>query len=556
MIVPKLVASNLKHPWAATAIVATVLVVAGCELPGAEYTVPPATATPAASPAAADRGSTAAARLVTRPTLTTEVYADPHTPCTTGLEPMRQYASHDVAKWTADGSYILFTYNAAVWVVTPDGSRLWRLAEAWGRTELGPGESVRAHFGPMTSFDITPDSQRVVYATCRYPPDRPRAGLAQLESRDFDYELAVVGFDEQAPRRLTRDQAFDNYPAWSPDGTRIAFVSDRGPGHWFGLYTMAADGADVRRLAADLGVVLQPPAWSPDGRSIAITGRSQGDAALGLYLVHSDGAGFVRRANDAVSGGTWSPDGTQLAFAKHEGTRVTLYTMAADGSDERHVTTVPYWQAWIHTIAWSPDGSKLLYSCGPRHFCVVTLDGEPVGETPLLEGQAVWSPDGARIAVAAKPEWPSLDEQIVLYSVAPDGSDRQTLAWRDVGLVAAQVAKEELATSRAACTEGFVVPAPDANPGLVRDCEALLAAREALFGRRLVNWGSGSPIGRWEGVTVAGTPPRVTGLGLCDWCLGPFSVGPLRLGCIPAGLKHLQDNDPGNLGWPVCEAGS
>ena len=134
-----------------------------------------------------------------------------------------------------------------------------------------------------------------------------------------------------------------------------------------------------------------PPAWSPDGRSIAVAVGSgtfpEGDHAL--YVVPADGAGVVR-LSEAVSGRSWSPDGTRLAFAKVDGAGVALYTIAADGADARRVTAVRGWElsaggphpkrAWIHTVAWSPDGSKLLYSCGEDQFCVVTLDGEQGGE--------------------------------------------------------------------------------------------------------------------------------------------------------------------------------
>ncbi len=543
-----------------------------------------------------------------------------HSACTTGLPMMPEYASNGYAnyggvRWTADGAHILLSFNVEVWALTADGSRVWRIAQARGQAKLEDGSL--SSFGWMTSFDVTRDGKQVIYATCRYPPAVPGVRLEQLDPFDFDYELAVVGLDGQAPRRLTHHADFDNYPAWSPDGTRVAFVSDRGPDPWFGLYKMAADDPDVRRLGADLAVAGQPPAWSPDGRSIAVIGGRQGDEGPGLYLVHADGTVFAR-LSDAVSGGSWSPDGTRLAFAKPEGAVVMLYTIAADGSDARRVTTAGGWQAgyggsdprggWIHTIAWSPDGSKLLYACGEHQFCVVTVDGapvgatvtlrgEPVGEDPLIGERAVWSPDGARIAVARPPQWHPPLAGALLYSAAPDGSDRQILAWQGDGgeAVAAQAKDEGLAASRAACTAGFVVPAPDANPGLVRDCATLLAARAALFGGRLVNWGSGSPLDQWEGVTLAGAPPRVTGLDLYrkklsgtippelgaldhlqrlsllfNYLSGPIplelgELGQLRTlwlggnqltGCIPVGLKRVPDNDLGRLGLPDCEARS
>ena len=512
----------------------------------------------------------------------------------------------------ADGSHLLFTYNAGVWAVTSDGSRLWRLAQAW--RELAPG--IGHPIAWMTSFDVTRDGKQVIFASCAFLPDVPRARLAQLDEYDFDYELAVVGLDGKAPWRLTRHQEFDNYPAWSPDGTRIAFVSDRhvtddekrrGNRPPPGLYTMTADGTDIRHLATDLGVALQPPAWSPDGRSIAVAAHRQGEPVPGLYLVPADGTGLVRLA-EAVSGGSWSPDGTRLAFADAEDAGVVLYTIAADGSDPRRVTTIYGWQQWaevagarkpwVPIIAWSPDGSKLLYSCGAGQFCVVTLDGESVGATvmadgrpdganPLLGSQATWSPDGTRIAVTRRPggihpEWHQ--GEVVLYTAALDGSDVEPLVrwgagggrgyvhqYSIRGFVAAHAAEEDLATSRAACAGGFVVPAPEDNPGLVSDCETLLAAR-ALFGGRLVNWGSGTPLDQWEGVTVAGSPPRVTGLALVGKRLkGTIppeleqltSLNKLYLsgqnwltGCIPVGLKRVPDNDFGRLDLPECEAGS
>ena len=234
----------------------------------------------------------------------------------------------------------------------------------------------------MTSFDVTPDGQHVVYATCAYPPERLRGATSeQLDEYDFDYELAAVGLDGKAPRRLTRHAAFDNYPAWSPDGTRVAFLSERDASNRWAyrrtdLYTMAADGADMQRLTAGLTDVLggllawQPPAWSPDGRSLAVAVVEGTEERLhhALYLVQADGSGF-ERLSEAVSGGAWSPDGTRLAFAKAVGDQVALFTIGADGADGRWVGTVSRYgvpddptQAWIHTVAWSPgQGTPVHY---------------------------------------------------------------------------------------------------------------------------------------------------------------------------------------------------
>ena len=603
MIGPQFVAAHVRNVWAGAVIVATVLVVAGCEFPGVEQTAPPATpvasqdvgaaAAPTSTPSAGEV-ATARARATARKQATVEAWATRYAVTAvaaatarvliTPTPPVRVIvkngrrtictgfpsAMHSGAKWTADGAHILLTFNAEVWAVTPDGSRAWMVAQAWRDTATLLRPAGR-RVGRTTSFDVTPDGKQIVYATCAYSPERLRGATSeQLDEYDFDYELAVVGLDGKAPRRLTRHEAFDNYPAWSPDGTRVAFLSERDASDWglprIDLYTMAADGMDVQRLTAGLKDVpwwtlnWQPPAWSPDGRFLAVSGVEgiEEYAQRVLYLVRADGSGFVR-LSEAMSGGTWSPDGTRLAFAKavgDEAGEAGLFTIAVDGSDLRRVGTVSRSgvpNAWIHTVAWSPDGLKLLYVCSPRQFCVVTLDGEPVGatvtqdgrpvgENPLLGDRAAWSPDGERIAVTSQPPRPLVYNGIILYTVAPDGSERQTLAWRGVGLVAAQAKDEDLATSRAACAAGFVVPAPDANPGLVRDCEALLAVRATLFGELLVNWGAGTPLDHWEGVTVTGAPPRVTGLALRGKYLG-FTLTPTTGGFSVSPPSHSDPRD-------------
>ena len=125
---------------------------------------------------------------------------------------------------------------------------------------------------------------------------------------DFDYELAAVGiWMGRSPRRLTRHPAFDNYPAWSPDGTRVAFLSDRDT--FQRLSSVKAIGQPpvstrwrrtVRTCGAwplDLSSVLsEPPAWSPNGQSIAVTGGAPSGGRRGgvVSWCQADGTGIVR----------------------------------------------------------------------------------------------------------------------------------------------------------------------------------------------------------------------------------------------------------------------
>ena len=122
-------------------------------------------------------------------------------------------------------------------------------------------------------------------------------------------------------------------------------------------------------------------------------------------------------------------------------------------------------------------------------------------------------------------------------------------------------------TPRVSCADGGAV-ADAANTGLVADCEALLAARDTLAGTASLNWSLDTPITGWDGVTVGGTPPRVTGLALVQKQLtgeipsalaSLSNLGSLRLdknqltGCIPPGLRDVASNDLAGLSLPFCD---
>ena len=67
------------------------------------------------------------------------------------------------------------------------------------------------------------------------------------------------------------------------------------------------------------------------------------------------------------------------------------------------------------------------------------------------------------------------------------------------------------------CATGSAVANPANNPGLVADCEALLSSRDTLAGTGTLDWSASTPIANWDGVTVDGTPQRVTSLSLEVW---------------------------------------
>ena len=469
-------------------------------------------------------------------------------------------------QWSRDGSEVFFTYRGEVYVAAADGTRVQRVA----RPHLG---ELAGH---STSFQVAPDGVRLVYASCEYP----RIGRGpRAQPWEYQHDLVLLSLDSGARRRLTASNEFEGYPAWSPDGAHIAYLSGIGGDPGWGrndLYVMEVDGANARVLRGLDNVVNQRPAWSPDGRWLAVTGLNEsagtetvGDTApmRSLYIIPTSTGREVRRLTDAVSGAAWSPDGQRLAFAKVDGVEVALYTIAADGTDAHRLTTIPRatWdidyvegdptRAWIETVAWSPDGSKLLYTCASpvSAICVVAVDGTPASPAPLDGLVAAWSPDGSRIATS-RPGYLGRERTAVVQVVAPDGGNAQTLVMQDAErqLQALGLPQRVKPVEDAGCATGTAVAEPAANPGLVGDCQVLLALRDTLAGEASLNWTAGRPVAEWEGVVVAGTPPRVRELRLIERGLTgrlPRELGQLtQLAKLDLRENALGVNIPPELG--------
>ena len=373
-------------------------------------------------------------------------------------------AERHVLAWTPDGAHLLFNYvsvegkrldhspydHTAFWRVDAAGIKLDMLVDA------NPGHA--SEYGHYAA--ISPDGTRLVYASCEFPFPILKQNP---ERADFNYEVVVVDIEGTGRQRLTINLSLDHFPMWAPDGSRIAFLgTSRTIGSSFdakdlGLYILAAEGSDVQRVAppGEYGLTLAPPVWSPDGERLAFLANAGPVDLLmrNLYTVRVDGSEMTLLAEEVVSVPAWSPDGQRLAVAKYAGDDVALFTLAVDGSDTQFIATIttreelrggwePY-RSSIHTVAWSPDGTQLLYSCDVG-ICLVNVED---GEVTEMEGIgrdwpgphfAAWSPDGARIAIYMPANYYG-GELVELFTVAPDGTDRRDLirADRDGNLVPA-----------------------------------------------------------------------------------------------------------------------
>ena len=464
--------------------------------------------------------------------------------------------------WSPDGTHLIFDDVTSVRLVDVNGTRLRQIVDA------NPGYRFREGIGPYAQF--SPDGQAIVYASCEFSTegDTLRGDAPRDPRGDYQFEIATVGVDGTGGQRRTTDSYYDHLPVWSPDGRRIAYLS---AGHPFKersldeLYVVSVGAADVDPVALvrDL-YVAAPPQWAPDGTQLAVLGLGDdvqlGDwvaKEMGVVIAALDGS-TPRTVAHTVSTVSWSPDGQRLALARLHGNAVQLVTIAPDGSDAQVIRRLTdrvglsahvdvqhsiYNVPLLH-VAWAPDGSHFLYSCG-QQFCVVDLDGEIVGRTPeevrqragtstsrgglgagrvADRGADVGRPDARRRGGAVHDGAGRLRRA---------GAGARGWRWRTR-------ARGTWGRGRTRAVRGDVVPAPNCNPGLVGNCETLQALRDRLAGPTPLNWGAGTPLAPWAGIQVSGEPSRVTGLKFRLW-QGVHRHESLRLiGHLPPAIGDLD----------------
>jgi Tol biopolymer transport system component len=269
--------------------------------------------------------------------------------------------------------------------------------------------------------------------------------LAFVSERDGNCEIYVINADGTGLLRLTDAPGFDGDPAWSPDGKRIAFASDRGGSSDRDIYVMDADGSNVVRRTDGGGNGY--PAWSPDGKNIVFSSVRSGQ--LGLYIMSVDGDWANPRAVAShmkwTTQAAWSPDGQRIAFVSDYRAHdflYDLYVMNADGTEIAPLLEGP-WFGDVNALklyfqpSWSPDGEKIAMVvcddgwaiCYPRSSIgIANADGSEL--KTLVQtggyGRPTWSPDGSMIAFSTTACIGCTSE---LRYVSTDGGRRGVIFW-------------------------------------------------------------------------------------------------------------------------------
>jgi dipeptidyl aminopeptidase/acylaminoacyl peptidase len=210
-------------------------------------------------------------------------------------------------KWSPDGTRIAYDGDDGLYVVNVDSSGPTRIAS--GQDATWSPDGTRIAFGGQGGiFAVSPDGN----------------GLVQLKS----------------------GPGFDEFPAFSPDGSRIAYQHSQGDER--AIYIMNVDGSNPSRVADFQGDTMGRPVWSPDGSMLSFD-LYLTDQTWDIYAVNSDGSGLAVLAGDPNTdelAPVWSPDGTRIAFhasdvlardTNNTGT-FDIYLMNPDGRDQIPLT--------------------------------------------------------------------------------------------------------------------------------------------------------------------------------------------------------------------------
>jgi Tol biopolymer transport system component len=281
--------------------------------------------------------------------------------------------------WAPDGRSVYFASARG------GGLNLWRVPVAASGAAAGPAEQLTTGAGDDVQPAPSPDGTRVAFTVLGINSDIWRVPVSPATGRVTGSPQLVVG--------TTR---VDSRGAWSPDGSAIAFNSDR-RGDMNLWVRSLADGTE-RLLTRGPGGDYQPN-WSPDARTIVFFSSRSGNADIWSVRL-SDGA-LTRLTHDPSTdiNPFYSPDGRHIAYLSEREGRSEVWVMNADGSDQRRLYDGA---AGGHFLRWTRDGTAVVFRAevGPQtQVMAAPLAGGAATRLPVIVSGAHMSlsPDGSLI---------------------------------------------------------------------------------------------------------------------------------------------------------------
>ncbi len=304
-------------------------------------------------------------------------------------------------------------------------------------------------------------------------------GLIAVSYQDKkgDYQIFTVAQDGSYRKQLTNDGNGNVSPKWSPDGKKIAYMTQAEVQNGIVIYVMDADGSNNKAITEKRSSVMSLlPDWSPDGQRIAYTAGTMtpeiaknlasgdkdpmAELKVKIWVMNADGSNKKQITfgdhSDAVP--SWSSDGKRIAFASDRyGGKFRIWVMDSDGKNPVALTESSYDNSIGAPVeqkvpAWSPDGKSIAYWNGVEmfelsramrkgtgqptardrsilatwHIWVMNADG--TNKRMLTQGDdPAWSPDSTMVMHPTLPIYGKTPEPIGVGATNLDGTNRRVL---------------------------------------------------------------------------------------------------------------------------------
>lgn len=322
----------------------------------------------------------------------------------------------------------------------------------FNRTGASVAKTVATTRGPMEIILAPFQFDQVNAAT-----EVPAGGLIALTLKDQNGRLQIFTITpDGGNRKQLTFEGENGRPDWSPDGTKLTYMSAKAGGVWVAV--MDADGSNQKILTAGVS-----PDWSPDGKRIAFARPAlSGSEFFEIWTINTDGSGARQITHTAQPGPSkigpsWSPDGKQMVYisianpTSRSDPQPNLGIMNSDGTNERLLTTSDRTNVRINpdgssTVcetahdmnapAWSPVDNRIAFWSGieTQYGQVWVINSDGTGSKQLTEDcshrnsdDPSWSPDGRKILFSTgrsgRPE---------LWVMDADGSNEQRVSDIDV----------------------------------------------------------------------------------------------------------------------------
>lgn len=369
--------------------------------------------------------------------------------------------------WSSDGTKIFFDSDkdgGGIYSVNKDGTDLKKVTEEGSGTFINhaPDGSRILFYGTKKGEKdsglyvmdskgenwkkINNDNFKYIAATGNPTSFKRKSNTINIQkiafhsNRDGNSEIYSIHADGTNEKRLTNNNAYDGFPSWSPDGSRILFQSNREGEDDFFIYVMNSDGSNVQKIPNSEGGNYAK--WSHDGSKIAFFVERNGNTEI--FLINTDGSNPINITNNPATDETpsFTSDGSKIAFQTNRGAKPPvvkdgeevrlnygIYWMNADGSNQTEITD---FETNDENPSISPDGKNVGYQSYIKDglaIVVVNTDGSNKKQLTVADppnGSPAWSGDGKKIAFDSM-----RDGNFEIFTMNIDGTDQKQLTFTE-----------------------------------------------------------------------------------------------------------------------------